>query len=180
MEEKQLAHKRLAKWEMFDEIQIRIVPRYKTSGMSGDEWRHHAQVDFMFKGAVITSNGFRDMETAIMMLGAAWHHTADHGIPDGVIALEKGKCDQPSCRNDAVARFVIKRHTSDDGEWLDPGEYAYHRWFRQFCRVHLQRGDCGREDADANYEPMDGITAEESTNTQESPSAFGGVVLVGM
>ena len=168
--ERSLHHRRLRYWQPYDEVRIRIVPRYKTSGMSGDEWRQHAQIDFYFKGEIVHEDGARDVETAIMRLGHIFLDSTCP-IPTRVIEIERTKCDQPSCQNDAVARFMINRQTADDGSWLDPSEKEWTDWYRQFCRVHLRRGDCGREDNDDNYTPLDGVTADESTNTQESPSA---------
>lgn len=177
-DEKGLAHKRLPKFEVIDEVRMRIVPRYKTSGMSGDEWRHHVEIELLFKGELIASHTTHDMQAAVLDLGHAWLHVDGCGIPDKVIEVERTKCDQPSCKNDAIARLVIKRHTATDGQWLDASAYGGHRWYRQFCSVHVRRGDCSREDSDDNYEPIDGIGPEGSTNTQESPASFGGFVVL--
>gem|GEM_PF-6705725 len=35
--------------QAFDEIRIVTVPRYKTSGLSGDEWRISAMIQFFAK-----------------------------------------------------------------------------------------------------------------------------------
>jgi len=37
----------------FDEIRIRTIPRYKTSGLSGDEWRISMVTEFLRKGKVV-------------------------------------------------------------------------------------------------------------------------------
>ncbi len=50
---KTVFHKRLRDFESFDEIRLKVVPRYKTSGLSGDEWRTGVLIEFMFKGQVI-------------------------------------------------------------------------------------------------------------------------------
>ena len=171
--EKSLSHKRLPRFEMADEIRIRIVPRYKTSGMSGDEWRHHAQVEFMFKGAVVHEAGYRDIEAAVMAVGRELLTVHDRGMTDEMMALDE-KCDQPSCKNDAVGRFEIRREFGPQGD--DIAQSDYYRHYRKFCKVHLRRGDCSREDCDSNYIPLDGIGPDGATNTQESPSTFGGVV----
>lgn len=31
-------------WELFDRMEFQVVPRYKTSGLSGNEWRYHVSV----------------------------------------------------------------------------------------------------------------------------------------
>jgi hypothetical protein len=147
-------HKRHPSFEAFDEIRIFTVPRYKTSGLSGDEWRTAAHVDFFFKGRLVHQTGFRDVETAIAMLpGAVAEATSP--IPTGVIDAEKVACDQTGCSKDAIARYFLKELYSARGEKLDASE-KHARYYRQFCEVHLQRGDCGLEDADRNYEPATG------------------------
>lgn len=162
-------HKRLPDFESFDRIEFRVVPRYKTSGMSGDEWRQHVQVDFFFKGEKVHEKEFRDMQTALMMVGAAWVK-AQEPIPMRVIEIESTKCDQPSCAADAVVKYLLKVETSDRGDYLDPA-HRYGRKYRQFCKRHARRGDCSREDADKNYERVGDFGPKDSTNLEESPSA---------
>ena len=165
-------HERLPDFETFDEIRMYVVPRYKTSGMSGDEWRQHVQVDFFFKGVKTFEFGCRDMSAATMLVGARMIEAGDHGISDKAIALEaSGVCDQPSCREQSVGRLLIgKRFVR--GQPLDPSDYSGRQnvAYRQFCAKHIRRGDCDREDCDDNYTRMDGIGAEASTNKEESPS----------
>ncbi len=168
--QKRLNHKRLSDFESFDRIELSIVPRYKTSGMSGDEWRQHIAVKFYFKGEVVHETGFNGMRNTLMLLGGEWLR-AQEPIPSRIIEMEnEGLCDQPSCPNQAEGRFQIKRETSDNGLWLDPEEQRYHSSYRQFCKRHMRRGDCGREDADDNYEPLDGVGPEASTNVITSPA----------
>ncbi len=147
-------HKRHHDWEAFDKIEIVTVPRYKTSGLSGDEWRVSATVRCWFKGVVVLElGGFSDMETARRMLDGKLLEAA-FPIPDGVIAREKTACDQPGCGSDAIVRLKLKRLTSERGEYLHEQEHSS-TCYRQFCDAHRERGDCGREDADDNYEPID-------------------------
>lgn len=163
-------HKRLRDFEAFDEIRFRVVPRFKTSGLSGDEWRQHVEVEFVFKGSIVHATGFRDMQTALMMAPAEWVR-AQEPIPDGVIEAERaGICDQPSCTSPSAGRFLLKRETAADGRYLDPANLHF-RSYRQFCKRHVRRGDCSREDSDDNYEPMGDVTAAESTNIEESPAS---------
>jgi hypothetical protein len=72
--------------------------------------------------------------------------------------------------------LLIKEAFNDRGDKLHPDDYQHRNAYRQFCKTHIRRGDCSREDCDDNYEPMDGISADSSTNVEESPSAFGGVI----
>jgi hypothetical protein len=164
-----LYHRRLRDFESFDRVELSIVPRYKTSGLSGDEWRQHIAVKFYFKGELVHETGFNRMRDALMLLGGEWIR-AQEPIPDRIIELESTKCDQPSCTAEAVGRFELKKLTADNGEYLDMSD-QYLRYYRKFCKRHLRRGDCSREDADDNYIPLDGAGPGQSTNVIESPSA---------
>jgi hypothetical protein len=146
-------HKRLTDFHAFDRITFHIVPRYKESGLSGDEWRQHVEVEFHFKGEVVHSERFRDMETALMMTPAAWIN-AQEPMPGRVIALEQERCDQPSCTATATVRYRLKEEFSRSGEKLDASDIHF-RKYRQFCDRHKTRGDCGREDSDLNYERVE-------------------------
>jgi hypothetical protein len=165
-----LWHKRHRDWEAFDRIEFDIVDRYKTSGLSGDEWRHHVRMRFYFKGEVVHEDGARDMQSAMLRVGSIMLEKTCP-IPDRVIELEKTKCSQPGCKEDAVGRFRIKKEFGHQGEDLAPPYEGSPRYSRQFCKRHLRRGDRSREDCDANYEPLDGIGPDGSTNLVESPSA---------
>jgi len=145
-------HKRLSGWEAFDHITMQIVPRYKTSGLSGDEWRQSVRVEFWFKGHLVHDYTTRDMNTAILFLGNEWM-LAQEPIPDKVIALEKDLCDQPSCGKPALITYAIKQEFSDRGHKLDKDD-LYGIAYRRFCEDHLRRGDCSREDSDDNYEAI--------------------------
>jgi len=144
-------HRRLRDFQALDRVVIEVVPRYKTSGLSGDEWRQSVKVTGLFKGIEIF--GFicgRDMETAFAMLPGKRIEWGDHGLADELIAQEKECCDQPSCLNGWTVQYEVNKLTADDGSWLDPAD-KYFTYYRQFCDEHKRRGDCSREDADENY-----------------------------
>jgi hypothetical protein len=147
---KEVFHKRLSDFEPYDKIVLDIVPRYKQSGLSGDEWRQSVSVTFLFKGNIVQTGHFGTMKSAIMMLGAMWIETSSP-IPDTVLKAEEILCDQPSCVNHATARYILKELFSRNGEKLDPSD-SHGVYFRKFCDAHKTRGDCGREDADTNYD----------------------------
>ena len=149
-----LWHKRLSDFHAFDRITLEIVPRYKESHLSGDEWRQHVEVKFFFKGHEVHNFGCRDMEAAMMRLGWEWLQVTGP-IPDKVIEVEKDACDQPSCTNPPVVRCTIKEEFSRSGEKLDASD-IHSKHYRQFCKRHQRRGDCSREDGDDNYikEPL--------------------------
>ena len=154
MDNKQLNlwHKRLPDWEPFDRITMEIVPRYKTSDLSGDEWRQSVKVSFWFKGNIIREYTTSSMKYAILCLGKEWASLLGP-FPEAVIESEKILCDHPSCIDTAVNKYLIKQEFSSVGEKLDPSD-RYGQVYRQFCDKHSQRGDCSREDSDDNYEKI--------------------------
>jgi hypothetical protein len=81
-------HRRLSNWEAFDEVQLRVIPRYKTSGLSGDEWRQHVEIEFFQKGQIVYSAGAGTMEAAILMLGTHFIQQQEP-IPTRVIEVRR-------------------------------------------------------------------------------------------
>jgi|SRR5687768_11254530 len=147
-----LYHKRLPEFESFDEIRLKVVPRYKESELSGDEWRQHVRVEFLFKGQVVHEAGWSRMQAALMLLPGEWIK-AQEPIPSKVIEIEKMMCDQPSCCAEAVYLYALKEQFSQKGDKLDAAD-QHSKYYRQFCERHKIRGDCGREDSDSNYEAV--------------------------
>lgn len=164
-----LWHRRHRLWEPFDRVEMALVPRYKTSGLSGDEWRVGWQVKLYFKGIMVKEFGGRTLRDVIAFFPARLEELTCP-TSNEIIEREGKACDQPGCSDDAVARYRLKALFSDQGEALHPDEGKFADHYRQFCKRHLRRGDCGREDADDNYEPLDGIGPDGSTNVIESPS----------
>lgn len=160
--------KRLPDWEPYDEITLKVVPRYKTSGLSGDMWRTSVVITFKFKGQVIDEVALLNMQTAILFLGSEWIKRQEP-IHDEVIRIEQGRCDQPSCDRPGTNLYLLRRETSERGEWLVPNEVRFRR-FRRFCDRHARRGDCAREDNDDNYVVLQGAGPSGSTNVEESPA----------
>ena len=54
--------------EYIDEVSVKTIPRFKTSGLSGDVWRKSALVEFKRKGYVVWYAAFSDMETAVLAI----------------------------------------------------------------------------------------------------------------
>lgn len=154
-------HKRHRDFEPFDRIELDVVPRYKTSDMSGDEWRTSVRVRFSFKGEVVRETSITSMRYAMLLLAGEWVR-AQEPIPNRVIELEKTKCDQPGCPNEAVSTYHLKVEFSDRGEKLDPGDSSL-LYYRRFCSECRRRGDCSREDSDANYEVVEGFGPNDAS-----------------
>lgn len=136
--------------EWVDEIRISIVPRYKTSGLSGDEWRVSAKIEIFRKGHLLKERSFSKIDYAVDFLKATMHEMADEGCvaPKELETL----CFQPGCKEEGVVEYRLK-----DEYYPSYGDkMPKHEWRkdvrRRFCERHAQRGDCGLEDSDANYE----------------------------
>lgn len=149
MPKKLETHRRCRDWEAFDKIELEVVPRYKTSEMSGDEWRTGVAIRFFHKGHLVHEDFRTGMQYAIMMLADIWVK-AQEPIPEEVIQIEQDRCDQPGCKKSWGFKRFLKRIATNEG-WLDPENTSF-RYFRRFCADHLKRGDCGLEDNDQNYE----------------------------
>lgn len=138
--------------QAFDEIRIVTVPRYKTSGMSGDEWRISARIEFYRKGRKVhEETGLRNVETAAKFLAYEHARASDNG--HAYFATEGDRCDQEGCAERATVQYRKLFDYCRSGHKTNPLELFPDRWtVRQFCDRHKQRGDCALDDADVNYE----------------------------
>ncbi len=160
----------------FDEVRITTVPRYKTSGLSGNEWRISGVCQLLRKGKVIHEFGMADVKNCAYALP---YHIMKAG-DDGLFFFgggEDGKCDQEGCADVATVFYRLKNKYCSEA-WSHPAMEQKNIVVRQFCERHSTRGDCGMEDADANYEVIDGSIVPPR-QTDESPSVFGGVITLG-
>ena len=136
--------------QAFDEVRIVTVPRYKQSGLSGDEWRIHAEARFYRKGRLIFTEGCRDVKTACG-LAFNWYVTAcDDG--KAYFAGDAETCDQEGCAKAWAVRYRRKADYCQSGHKNTVSNISL---YRHFCDEHKRRGDCGLDDADNNYE-LDG------------------------
>jgi hypothetical protein len=129
----------------FDEVRMVTVPRYKTSGLSGDEWRISVRVQFYRKGKLIFENSYSKMEYAVRLLDRDYIQVSEGG--GAFYAGEGTLCDQEGCANEATVTYHLKKEYCRSGH----GEEVTNPTVRLFCDKHKTRGDCGLEDADANY-----------------------------
>lgn len=141
--------------QAFDEIRIRTIPRFKTSGMSGDEWRISANVQFIRKGQVIEEDAFRDVETAASVLAWSLIKARENGcrrLPEA----EK-YCDQEGCSEIATVAYRVKKdfcNKPHEHEALQPRHTGI---YRLFCNAHACRGDSLFNDCDENYELVERV-----------------------
>lgn len=135
--------------QAFDEIRIRTVPRYKTSGLSGDEWRISAVTEFWRKGRKVYEVGRGNIEYACRLLDADYIKATEGAL--GFFAGEGDVCDQEGCADPATVTYRLKARYCREGHKSEPLGIQ----IRRFCDKHKKRGDCGLDDADANYELME-------------------------
>ena len=159
--------------QAFDEIRITTVPRYKTSGLSGDEWRISGKIQLMRKGKVVHEDRMANVENCAYALGLVLMRAKDEGkafFGGG----ENGTCDQEGCSEQASVFYRMKKKYCN-GFGHEPIELNDEVVVRQFCERHSKRGDCGLEDADQNYELLEGKVAEPKQEDIKE-SAFGGII----
>ena len=139
----------------FDEVRIVTVPRYKTSGMSGDEWRISGEIQLMRKGRIVHKEQFQNVESCAKFLPWVMACASDNG--KAYFASEEDFCDQEGCSEKAVSKYRLKAEYCRKGHKTELPAYAQQKdQLRQFCAKHLKRGDCGLEDNDDNYEVVSG------------------------
>lgn len=175
LETKTASYKRHDDDEWYDEIRISVVPRYKTSGLSGDEWRVSAKIEIFRKGVLLKERGFSKLHYAADFLPAVLHEMADEGFAGSHDQFER-LCFQAGCKEEGVVEYRLK-----DEFYPTYGDKMPKREWRQdvrrrFCEKHAQRGDAGLEDADSNYEmilapPGWSDNAAQGAAEAESPSA---------
>lgn len=146
-------HKRHARFEWIDSITFELVERWKESELSGEEWRFNIYVRASFKGVTVVDFRARDMDAAMALLPGKLLEAGDMGASDDWLKREKETCSQPGCGNEPVVKFKLLEQFSQCGEKLDPADNVL-SYYRQFCAKHRERGDCGREDSDRNYEEI--------------------------
>lgn len=134
--------------EWFDEVSIRIVPRFKTSGMSGDEWRRSSLIEFKRKGVVIYKKTYGTLEVATAFLPGLLISAGEEGGYSNNVNL----CFQPGCSEQATTEYRLK-YRYHQGEKLPADDYEYRR---KFCASHAIRGDADYEDSNLNYELISG------------------------
>lgn len=173
---KQPRHRRHEDDEYVDEVRINLVPRFKTSGMSGDEWRVSAVVTFLRKGREVWSRGFGKLSTAVNAL--SWFFIVAGEGSEGEFKMldreqELATCQQPGCSEPSTVRYRFKktRDCPQSGHMREPGDSF--EYVTAFCKRHAHRGDCGLEDCDTNYEVVGGGNSQATPveSRDLSPSA---------
>jgi len=180
LETKKPSYKRHEDDDWIDEIKIVTVPRYKTSGMSGDEWRFSAKVQLWRKGHLMFERSFSKLHYAIDFLPAIQHEYADQGRADkdadgNPIDFDR-YCFNPGCKADGIVEYeLIDEYYPRIGKKEEKRSWRG-SVRRRFCEEHARRGDCGLEDSDRNYVLISAPpgwegNADLGARQAESPSA---------
>lgn len=128
---------------------------------------HHVpvlRIEFRRKGRTLYTSSYdgaaRPLLTVAGHLSWALISAQDQGLgTNGMWQDHAQLCHQAGCAEPAVSTYRIKNLYD---KWGDPrpavqqhpkGERGL---VHRFCRLHLRRGDCGLEDADRNYEVIQG------------------------
>lgn len=173
----QLFYDRLRDDEWIDEIQLKVVPRFKTSDLSGDEWRISVHATALRKGIVVGSRSWGRMDAALARL-QPW--IADELLcPIDNPRLTDDLCMQPGCDQQWTVEYRIVEEGCGSCGHVKPLDKEYFDYRRRFCARHAKRGDQSLHDSDRNYAPVDGgqPPAEQMVRPEdESPAAFAGVI----
>jgi hypothetical protein len=160
--------------QAFDRIEIVIVPRYKTSGLSGDEWRISTATKFFRKGKLIHEVTHGNMEAAAACLGCDYLNATDNG--HGYFAGEGDICDQEGCSEKATVTYRVLKEFCRDHPFDHQKELTDEIVIRKFCQRHSKRGDGAFDDADANYKVLDGEPNSIPNPSDVKMSVFGGTI----
>lgn len=150
--------------EPIDKIEMVVEPRFKTSGISGDEWRHSVVVRFYRKGHLIHEDTISKMREAAALLPGTLLALQEGALHDGLDVARKateGTCMQVGCSATGTVTRVLKKTFCLGGHAEEVPEQL--EFVRMFCAAHATRGDCDLEDADANYRTSGGSLAEPAT-----------------
>ena len=156
----------------FDEVKITTMPRYKTSGLSGDEWRISGLCQLLRKGKVVHEFSMSNVENCCKALTGEIMKASDEG--KFYYVSEGDFCDQEGCSDKATVFYKLRHDYCNKGEKHD---IKYGDRTRQFCSRHSTRGDCGLQDADENYDVLTG-SAKFPLEQDVRPAIFGGTVKV--
>jgi len=175
--------------EVVDEVHIETRPRYKTSGLSGDEWRIMVHADFYHSGILIGAyynHTMADVSRALPWILCNFWQSEHIGVEYTMTGYEFNKlneqrCFQPGCSEMATVLYrLIQRFEARTGRHSvkmheDSRENPL---VRVFCVRHSRRGDSTLDDMDSNYDVVVGPPAEDAVvrSEDESPAGFAGFI----
>lgn len=137
-----------------DRIEIKAENRWKTSGLSGDEWRYGVRVDLYRKGKVVFSryqnnSWFAELKPNFVAIAEEFKmmKTIDLSDQAEFDRLEP-LCDHFSCSEPGEMYRMLKRGKDSEGNYLPPDGRVH---VKRFCSAHADRGNCGIIDSKRNF-----------------------------
>lgn len=147
-----MMHVRHPKDEEFDAIDIRVVPRWKESELSGDEWRFSYEAQVKRKGETIITITAGRLDWLLKRLqGDILTACEEENVDHEAWERTETKCDQLGCAEIATVFYVCHNRYTERGDMLAPNEFHDGNEYRQYCERHKNRGDCALDDAMHNY-----------------------------
>jgi hypothetical protein len=139
--------------QVFDEVRIRTVPRFKTSNASGNEWRFCARAELLYKGQVVDGMDYGNVADAVSHLQGMAHEYEEKFTMRGGDGSQwrASRCDQEGCAEEATVTLQIKKNFCT-GCGTHRESSIRTKGYRRYCERHVNRGDCSLEDANDNYE----------------------------
>lgn len=145
--------------QCFDKGEVIQVERWKVSDLSGSEWRFSWVVKLWRKGRLAASCSVGDPAYAAiklaegMALGPGEISDAQGWEVHGDSVDLGGECCQPGCTERPMVIYRLRRLWDWTCSFSKENRIGS---ARAFCARHRHRGDCGRDDSDANYEAVEG------------------------
>ena len=162
--------------EGIDEITIKQTPRFKTSELSGDEWRTSALIVMKRKGVVVYERPVHTMEDAASFLSWIFRVEAmENSKVPGLFGAKVTECFQSGCSDPSKNVYRLKEIYSSQGEGPLPKTEGF-EYRRAFCEAHSHRGDSSFEDSDDNYELIKGEGGKVLRPDDISPAKFAGTI----
>lgn len=133
--------------QAFDEIHIKTIPRFKSSELSGSEWRISSIVEFKYKGNVVGTSTFGSVQDAVHFLVSEYYRKTQP-IEYNTSQYYFDYCNQEGCCEKATVTYKMKEQACNEGHRTPASEWAN---TRRFCEKHKRRGDQSLEDSNTNY-----------------------------
>jgi len=161
---REAAHYYRGDFDYVEEVRIVTHPRFKMSGLSGNEWRTSVAVQLLHKGEVFYERRFSRMKYAMAFL--PWLEATLAEEPREYFRKpqfedwDKGICQQPGCSEPATSRLMIGARSCDQcGTRNLPRYEGQPPRYVEFCQRHVDRGDSDLTDNNENLTPIGGLGA---------------------
>lgn len=136
-----------------DRISITAEERWKTSELSGDEWRYNGLIEFFHKGKMVHSNwrgtAFdQSLRWPSDSLPTQLRRYENSQLDAEELARREPLCDQLGCTEQGEL-YRMEHHEADLAGNFLPKDGKIH--VTRFCKRHRNRGTCAIVDRSDNY-----------------------------